>query len=115
MLNPGDEVLIPQPSYVPMPCTVLAGGTPVIIELEEDEFRPECRRSCWRKSHRKQRCWILPFPNNPTGAIMNRTDLEAIAKVIEEKDLFVLSDEIYSELITAAWQARFHRGDFRDA
>ena len=99
MLNPGDEVLIPQPSYVSyVPCTVLAGGTPVIIELEEkDEFRltPE---KLLEKITPKTKVLILPFPNNPTGAIMNRTDLEAIAKVIEEKDLFVLSDEIYSEL-----------------
>lgn len=95
MLNPGDEVLIPQPSYVSyVPCTVLAGGTPVIIELEEkDEFRltPE---KLLEKITPKTKVLILPFPNNPTGAIMNRTDLEAIAKVIEEKDLFVLSDEI---------------------
>ena len=99
MLNPGDEVLIPQPSYVSyVPCTVLAGGTPVIIELEEkNEFRltPE---KLLEKITPKTKVLILPFPNNPTGAIMNRTDLEAIAKVIEEKDLFVLSDEIYSEL-----------------
>mgnify|MGYP002606550265 FL=1 len=99
MLNPGDEVLIPQPSYVSyVPCTVLAGGTPVIIELEEkDQFRltPE---KLLEKITPKTKVLILPFPNNPTGAIMNRTDLEAIAKVIEEKDLFVLSDEIYSEL-----------------
>ena len=99
MLDPGDEVLIPQPSYVSyVPCTVLAGGTPVIIELEEkDEFRltPE---KLLEKITPKTKVLILPFPNNPTGAIMNRTDLEAIAKVIEEKDLFVLSDEIYSEL-----------------
>ena len=99
MLNPGDEVLIPQPSYVSyVPCTVLAGGTPVIIELEEkDEFRltPE---KLLEKITPKTKVLILPFPNNPTGAIMEQKDLEAIAKVIIEKDLYVLSDEIYSEL-----------------
>ena len=77
MLNPGDEVLIPQPSYVSyVPCTVLAGGTPVIIELEEkDEFRltPE---KLLEKNHTENKGADSSFPNNPTGAIMNRTDLE---------------------------------------
>ena len=99
MLNPGDEVLIPQPSYVSyVPCTVLANGTPVIIELEEkDEFRltPE---KLLEKITPKTKILIMPFPNNPTGAIMEREDLEKIAKIVEEKDLFVISDEIYSEL-----------------
>ena len=99
MLNPGDEVLIPQPSYVSYePCAVLAGGTPVIIELKaENEFRltaAELEEAVTDKT----KVLILPFPNNPTGAIMERADLEAIAKVIEEHDLFVISDEIYSEL-----------------
>ena len=99
MLEPGDEVLIPQPSYVSyVPCTVLANGTPVIIELEEkDEFRltPE---KLLEKITPKTKILIMPFPNNPTGAIMEREDLEKIAKIVEEKDLFVISDEIYSEL-----------------
>lgn len=99
MLNPGDEVLIPQPSYVSyVPCTILAGGTPVIIELEEkDQFRltPEKLRE---KITDKTKVLILPFPNNPTGAVMRREHLEAIAEVILEYDLFVLSDEIYCEL-----------------
>ncbi len=99
MLNPGDEVLIPQPSYVSyVPCTVLAGGTPVIIELEEkDQFRltPEKLRE---KITDKTKVLILPFPNNPTGAVMRREHLEAIAEVILEHDLFVMSDEIYCEL-----------------
>ena len=99
MLNPGDEVLIPQPSYVSyLPCTVLADGVPVIIELEEkDRFRltPE---KLLEKITDKTKILILPFPNNPTGAIMEREDLEKIAKIVSEKDLFVLSDEIYSEL-----------------
>lgn len=99
MLDPGDEVLIPQPSYVSyVPCAVLANGVPVIIELEEkDEFRltPE---KLLEKITPKTKVLVLPFPNNPTGAVMRRTDLEKIAQVVEEKDLFVISDEIYSEL-----------------
>ena len=99
MLNPGDEVLIPQPSYVSyVPCTLLAGGTPVIIELEEkDEFRLT-KEKLLEKITPRTKVLILPFPNNPTGAVMEKADLEAIAEVIEEKDLFVLSDEIYAEL-----------------
>lgn len=99
MLDPGDEVLIPQPSYVSyVPCAVLANGTPVIIELEEkDEFRltPE---KLLEKITDKTKVLVLPFPNNPTGAVMRREDLEKIAAIVEEKDLFVISDEIYSEL-----------------
>ncbi|MCD8362537.1 MAG: aminotransferase class I/II-fold pyridoxal phosphate-dependent enzyme [Lachnospiraceae bacterium] len=99
MLDPGDEVLIPQPSYVSYePCAVLAGGKPVIIELKaENEFRltPE---EILEKLTDRTKLLVLPFPNNPTGAIMEREDLEAIAKVIIEKDIFVLTDEIYSEL-----------------
>lgn len=99
MLDPGDEVLIPQPSYVSyVPCAVLANGTPVIINLkEENEFRltaEELRNAITPKT----KLLVLPFPNNPTGAIMERRDLEAIAEVIIEHDLFVLSDEIYGEL-----------------
>lgn len=99
MVNPGDEVLIPQPSYVSYePCAILAGATPVIIDLKaENEFRltaQELRDAITDKT----KILILPFPNNPTGAIMEREDLEAIAEVILEKDLFVISDEIYSEL-----------------
>ena len=99
MLNPGEEVLIPQPSYVSYePCTIMAGGKPVIIELKaENEFRltPE---QLLEHITDKTKLLVLPFPNNPTGAIMEQKDLEAIAKVIIEKDLYVLSDEIYSEL-----------------
>lgn len=99
MLNPGEEVLIPQPSYVSyVPCTLLAGGSPVIIELEaKDQFKLT-KEKLLEKITPKTKVLILPFPNNPTGAIMERRDLEAIAEVIEEKDLFVISDEIYSEL-----------------
>ena len=99
MLDPGDEVLIPQPSYVSYePCTVLAGGKPVIIELKaENEFRLTAKEIEDAVTDRTK-ILILPFPNNPTGAIMEKEDLEAIAKVIREKDLYVISDEIYSEL-----------------
>ncbi len=101
MINPGagEEVLIPQPSYVSyVPCTVLAGGVPVVIELEaKDEFRltPE---KLLEKITPNTKILVLPFPNNPTGAIMEKEDLEAIAKIVIEKDLYVISDEIYSEL-----------------
>lgn len=99
MLNPGEEVLIPQPSYVSYePCVVLADGVPVIINLKaENEFRltaKELREVITDKT----KVLILPFPNNPTGAIMERKDLEEIAEVIIENDLFVMSDEIYAEL-----------------
>jgi aminotransferase len=99
MLDPGDEVLIPQPSYVSYePCTVLAGGKPVIIELKaENEFRLTAKEIEDAVTD-KTKILILPFPNNPTGAIMEKEDLEAIAKVIREKDLYIISDEIYSEL-----------------
>lgn len=102
MLDPGDEVLIPQPSYVSYePCCVLANGTPVIIELKaENEFRltaEELEAAITPKT----KILVLPFPNNPTGAIMERKDLEAIAEVIKKHDLYVLSDEIYSELTYA--------------
>lgn len=99
MLNPGEEVLIPQPSYVSYePCTVLAGGVPVIIELKaENEFRLTAQELEDAITD-KTKVLILPFPNNPTGAIMERKDLEAIAEVIKKHDIFVMSDEIYAEL-----------------
>ena len=99
MLDPGDEVLIPQPSYVSYePCCLLAGGKPVIIELKaENEFRLT-KQELLNAITDKTKLLVLPFPNNPTGAIMEKEDLEAIAEVIIEKDIFVLSDEIYSEL-----------------
>ncbi|MBO6155584.1 MAG: aminotransferase class I/II-fold pyridoxal phosphate-dependent enzyme [Lachnospiraceae bacterium] len=99
MLDPGDEVLIPQPSYVSyLPCTVLANGTPVVINLkEENQFRltPEELEAAITD---KTKILIMPFPNNPTGAVMEREDLEKIADVVKKHDLYVLSDEIYSEL-----------------
>lgn len=99
MLEPGDEVLIPQPSYVSYePCTLLVGGKPVIINLKaENEFRLT-KQELLDSITEKTKILVLPFPNNPTGAIMEKADLEEIAQVIEEKDLFVISDEIYSEL-----------------
>ena len=99
LVNPGDEVIIPQPSYVSYePCAVLAGAKPVIINLKaENEFRltPEELRSAITD---KTKVLILPYPNNPTGAIMERKDLEEIAKIIIENDIYVMSDEIYAEL-----------------
>lgn len=99
MLDPGDEVLIPQPSYVSyVPCAVLANGTPVPIELKaENDFRLTAEQ-LEAAITPKSKLLVLPFPNNPTGAVMEKKDLEAIAEVIEKYDLFVLSDEIYSEL-----------------
>ena len=99
MLNPGDEVLIPQPSYVSyVPCTILADGVPVVIELEEkDQFKLTAEK-LREKITPRSKILVLPFPNNPTGAVMGKEDLEEIAKVVEEHDLFVISDEIYSEL-----------------
>lgn len=99
MLDPGDEVLIPQPSYVSYePCTLLANGKPVIIQLkEENDFRLT-KKELLDAVTEKTKILVLPFPNNPTGAIMEKKDLEEIAEVIIEKDLFVISDEIYSEL-----------------
>ena len=99
MLDPGDEVLIPQPSYVSyVPCARLAGGVPVIIELEEkDQFKLTAEK-LREKITDRTKILVLPFPNNPTGAIMDREDLQAIAEIVLEKDLFVISDEIYSEL-----------------
>ena len=99
MLDDKDEVLIPQPCFVSyLPCAKLAGGVPVIIDLkEENEFRltPEELLAAITE---KTKVLILAFPGNPTGAIMTRENLEAIAKVVIEKDIFVISDEIYSEL-----------------
>lgn len=99
MLDPGDEVLIPQPSYVSyLPCAVMADGVPVVIPLKnENEFKltaEELEAAITPKS----KILVLPFPNNPTGAIMTREDLAPIAELVVKHDLYVLSDEIYSEL-----------------
>ena len=97
--NPQDEIIIPQPSYVSyLPCTILAGGNPIIAQLkEENDFK---LKACELESliTAKTKAIILPFPNNPTGSIMEKHELEEIAKLAIEKDLLVISDEIYSEL-----------------
>ena len=99
LISPGDEVLIPEPSFVCyVPLTEMAGGVPVVLETKaEDRFRitPEALRA---KITPKTKLLILPYPNNPTGAVMRREHLEAIAEVVRENDLMVLSDEIYSAL-----------------
>lgn len=99
MLDPGDEVIIPEPSYVSyLPCVQLADGVPVTIPLQEkNQFRlqPEELEAAITP---KTKIVVLSYPNNPTGAIMEREDLEAIARVIIKHDLYVISDEIYSEL-----------------
>lgn len=99
MVDPGDEVLIPQPSYVSYePCAILADAKPVIIELkEENEFRLTAEEVL-EKVTDKTKILVLPFPNNPTGAVMEKEDLEKIAAVVREKDLYIISDEIYGEL-----------------
>ena len=99
MLNPGDEVLIPQPSYVSyLPCAVLADGVPVVIPLQEKNKFKLTREELEEKITDKTKILVLPFPNNPTGSIMTKEDLEPIAEAVVEHDLFVISDEIYSEL-----------------
>lgn len=99
MINPGEEVLIPQPSYVSYePCAILADAVPVIINLkEENEFRLT-KQELLDAITPKTKVLILPFPNNPTGAVMTKEELQEIAEVCIEKDIFVMSDEIYSEL-----------------
>lgn len=99
MLDPGDEVIIPEPCFVSyLPCVKMAGGVPVEIALEEkDQFKltPQKLREAVTD---RTKMVVLPFPNNPTGAVMTAQELQAVADIIKEKDLFVLSDEIYSEL-----------------
>lgn len=99
MLDRGDEVIIPQPSYVSyLPCTLLAGGSPVIVELKAEDRFKLTKESLINAITPKTKVLILPFPNNPTGAIMNREELEEIAKIVIDNDIYVISDEIYSEL-----------------
>ena len=99
MLDPGDEVLIPQPSYVSyLPCAYMAGGEPKVIELKaENEFKLT-RQELKEAITDKTKILVLPFPNNPTGSVMKKEELEDLVDVIIEHDIFVLSDEIYSEL-----------------
>lgn len=99
MVDDGDEVLIPQPSYVSYePCTILAGATPVVIDLKEDNGFKLTAEQILEKLTEKTKVLILPFPNNPTGSIMTREELLPIAKLCVEKDIYVISDEIYCEL-----------------
>lgn len=99
MIDPGDEVLIPQPSYVSyLPCAVMADATPVIIELSADNQFKLTKEQLLENITEKTKILVLPFPNNPTGAIMTREELLELVPVIIEKDLYVISDEIYSEL-----------------
>lgn len=99
LVGPGDEVIIPEPSFVAYkPCAIFTGATPVIINLRgEDQFRltPELLENAITD---KTRVLILPFPNNPTGGIMTRSDLEKIVEVLKDRDIMVISDEIYAEL-----------------
>ena len=99
MVCPGEEVIIPQPCYVSYePCVILTQGVPVVIQLkEEDEFRLTAKDLRAAITERTK-ILVLPFPNNPTGAIMTASDLQEIADICVEKDIFVVSDEIYSEL-----------------
>lgn len=99
MLDPGDEVLIPQPSYVSyLPCTVLADGVPVVIPLQQENEFKLTAEELESAITPKTKILVMPFPNNPTGAIMTKEELEPIAEVVKKHDLYVLSDEIYSEL-----------------
>lgn len=99
LINDGDEVIIPQPSYVSYePCAIMAGAKPVIINLKaENQFKLTAQQ-LENSITDKTKILILPFPNNPTGSILTREDLESLVKVIKEKNILVMSDEIYSEL-----------------
>ena len=100
LVEEGDEVLVPDPSYVSYaPGVIFAGGTPVpVTTFQKDDFRLTAE-SLEKAITPKSKLLILPYPNNPTGAIMEKEDLEQIARVVEKHDLLVISDEIYSELI----------------
>lgn len=99
MLDPGDEVLLPMPSYVSyLPCITLADGVPVTIELKEENQFKLTKEELLAHITDKTKILVMPFPNNPTGAIMTGEDLQDIVDIVIAKDLFVISDEIYSEL-----------------
>lgn len=99
LISDGDEVLVPEPSYVSYsPSVIFAGGTPVGVETREDtDFRLSAQRVREAITPRTK-ALILPYPNNPTGAVMGREELEELAQVVRERELLVISDEIYSEL-----------------
>ena len=99
LVNPGEEVLVAEPSYVSyIPCIELCGGVPVSLKLRaENKFRLT-REQLEEKITEKSKVLLISYPNNPTGAIMEKEDLEAIAEVVKEHDLFVITDEIYAEL-----------------
>lgn len=99
MLDPGDEVVIPEPCFVSyVPCVTMAGGVPVRLPLEEKDQFKLTKEKLLSAITEKTKMVVLPFPNNPTGAVMTKEELQIVADVIKEKDLFVMSDEIYSEL-----------------
>lgn len=99
MLDPGDEVVIPEPCFVSyLPCVKMAGGVPVRLALEEKDCFKLTRAKLLSVLTDKTKMVVLPFPNNPTGAVMIEEELRPLAEIIRERDLFVLSDEIYSEL-----------------
>lgn len=99
MLDPGDEVVIPEPCFVSyVPCVTMAGGVPVRLPLEEKDQFKLTKEKLLSAISEKTKMVVLPFPNNPTGAVMTKEELQIVADIIKEKDLFVMSDEIYSEL-----------------
>lgn len=99
MLNPGDEVIIPEPCYVSyVPCVTLADGVPVTVNLKEENDFKLTKDQLLSAITPRTKILVLAFPNNPTGAVMTKEELEEIAEVVKEKDIFVVSDEIYAEL-----------------
>lgn len=99
MLNPGDEVIIPEPCYVSyVPCVTLADGVPVTVNLKEENDFKLTKEQLLSSITPRTKILVLAFPNNPTGAVMTKEELEEIAEVVKEKDIFVVSDEIYAEL-----------------
>ena len=99
LLDPGDEIIVPEPSYVSyIPCAVMAGGKPVVINLKEkNEFRLQPEELIAAITP-KTKLLVLPYPNNPTGAILEEEDLRQLTDIIIKNDIYVISDEIYSEL-----------------
>ena len=99
MLNPGDEVIIPEPCYVSyVPCVTLADGVPVTVNLKEENDFKITKEQLLSAITPRTKILVLAFPNNPTGAVMTKEELEEIAEIVKEKDIFVVSDEIYAEL-----------------